>query len=113
MKAKLVRDKSGPVKDGCCATANSLQGKHMALLLKLHEEASEIADAATDPNEYADVLEVLLELAKINEVSWDSIEEALLAKREKLGGFRMAQIWSEDVPKTVYGQLGWREGTSR
>ncbi len=99
MKAKLVRDKSGPVKDGCCATANSLQGKHMALLLKLHEEVNEIADAAHDPTEYADVLEILLELAKINEVPWITIEEALLYKRRKLGGFHMAQIWSENVPK--------------
>ncbi len=74
----------------------------MALLLKLHEEASEIADAATDASEYADVLEVLLELAKINGVRWAAIEQALLCKRERLGGFHMAQIWSEDVPKKVY-----------
>lgn len=99
MKAKLVRDKSGPVKDGCCMSANSLPGKHMALLLKLHEEVNEIANAATDPTEYADLLETLLELAKINEVPWNKIEESLLNKREQLGGFQMAQIWIIDVPK--------------
>ncbi len=99
MKVKLVRDKSGPVKDGCCLPANSLPGKQMALLLKLHEEAIEIADAATDPFEYADLLETLLELAKINEVPWIKIEEALLLKRKTSGTFQMAQIWTEDVPK--------------
>ena len=71
----------------------------MALLLKLHEEANEIADAATDPTEYADLLETLLELAKINEVPWSKIEKAMLSKREQLGGYQMAQIWTADVPK--------------
>lgn len=72
---------------------NSRPGKQLALLLKLHEEAEEIGRHATDPAEYADLLEVMLELMRVNNVSWAQVEEALLAKRERLGGFRMGMIW--------------------
>lgn len=97
MIAKLVRDRADAVKAGQCQAANSLPGKHMALLLKLHEEVEEISRDASRPYEYADMLEVLFELARINNVSWGSIEAEIICKRAAKGAFREAQIWTADV----------------
>jgi predicted house-cleaning noncanonical NTP pyrophosphatase (MazG superfamily) len=91
MKTKLVRDKitEGPNKIRPC---NSDEGKQLALCLKLHEEAGEIADCPSDPSEYADMLEVMLELARLNGVNWSHIEKALVQKRKVLGGFRKGHV---------------------
>lgn len=91
MKVKLIRDKLGERRDDT-RHANSVEGRHLALCLKLHEEASEIAECAVDPDEYADLLEVMLELARLNGVSWASIERSFLRKREERGGFRRGMI---------------------
>lgn len=104
MRAKLVRDHCAAVveapdrDDQTVAPENSLAWKHMALLLKLHEEVDEISRAATDPEEYGDLLEAMMELAKINAVSWDDILEAMCRKREERGGFKRGMIWTVDVP---------------
>ncbi len=76
MKVKLIRDKL-PAREGALVRpANSIAGKQLALIAKIHEEAAEIAEDATNPEEYADLLTALLELARLNHVSWDSIEMA-------------------------------------
>ena len=95
MQVKLVRDHCGAMLDGECQPASTEAEYHMALLLKLHEEAQEIADEPDDPEEYADLLEVLLALANLNDVSGDAILEALCAKRRAVGGFEDGQIWEE------------------
>lgn len=92
MKVKLVRDKMAERDGEVIQPVNTRSGKHALLLLKLHEEAEEIARAATDPEEYADLLEAMLELARMNGVTWPSIEEALLKKREERGGFRRGMV---------------------
>lgn len=91
LKAKLVRDKlpGKPV--------NSQAGRHLALGLKLHEEVQEILDDPTNAEEYGDLLEAMLELARINRVNWQDIEEAMLAKRDKKGGFRRATIMIDEL----------------
>ena len=103
MIVKLVRDKdhkgwSGEYDDSNArySPVNSLPGKQLALTCKLHEEASEIARAPTDPAEYADLLEVMLELARLNGVPWSDIEKALLEKREARGAFRRGNIYIQD-----------------
>ncbi len=104
MRVKLVRDHCAAVReapdrdDQTIGAANSLAGKHMALLLKLHEEADEISRDAQNPVEYADLLEVMLELAKINGVAWDDIEVAMREKHRERGGFHQGMIWTCDVP---------------
>ncbi len=98
MRVKLVRDCMTIGQGGIARPANSLAGKHLALLLKLHEEAEEIGRAAHDPTEYADLLETLFELMRINGVRWAQVEKALLAKRKELGGFRRGRIWVKDEP---------------
>jgi len=111
MRVKLVRDDCAAVRetsyreDQNVFPANSLAGKHMALLLKLHEEADEISRDATSPEEYADLLETVFELAKINGVSQASIESARLIKKAERGGFAKGIIWTCDTPKPTTGIL--------
>lgn len=98
LKVKLVRDRIEQAftrkldKGDTLAPANTLAGKRMLLQQKLHEESAEIANNPDDPAEYADLLEVMLELAKTNGVSWNSIEKAVLQKREERGGFQRAMV---------------------
>lgn len=92
MIVKLVRDRQEALKDGRNAPANSLPGRHMALCKKLFEEAAEIDRDPTDAAEYADLLEAMLELARLNGVRWSEIEAALLRKREEKGGFRLGLV---------------------
>jgi len=92
MKAKLIRDKLGGHAGSVVRPVNSMPGKQLALVSKLHEEAEEIAECATDPAEYADMIEVLIELARINGVSWEEIERTAIEKREERGGFRRGLI---------------------
>lgn len=99
MIAKLVRDNCDAVKAGQCQAANSLAVKHMALLLKIHEETEEIAKDGNSVEEYADVIEALLELAHINGILQTEIEAVVVAKRAAKGGFREAQIWTWGVPE--------------
>ncbi len=68
-------------------------------MAKLHEESEEIARDATEPAEYADLLEVMLELMRINDVSWHSVEDALRHKRAERGAFRLGRIWIKDMEK--------------
>lgn len=102
LKAKLVRDKVEPRdQHEEVHSANSSAGRHMALCLKMHEEASEIADEPQDAYEYADLLEVIFELARMHGVSNDDIMNAMADKRHRKGGFRMARIWQMYRPTNV------------
>lgn len=91
MKVKLIRDRLGEQRDDT-RPANSREGRHLALCLKLHEEAGEIAECAVDPAEYADLLQVMLDLAELNGVPWADIEAAFRTKRIERGGFRRGMI---------------------
>ena len=71
---------------------NSPAGRQLALIAKLHEEAEKIARDPRNPAEYTDILEVLIELVRLNRVPWSEIEDAFLRKREENGTFRMARI---------------------
>lgn len=93
MRAKLIRDDMVVSQGGEVRPANSLPGRQLALVCKMHEEAEEIAKDACDPAEYADLFEVMLELMRINEVPWAQVEAALLRKRAERGGFRKGRIW--------------------
>ncbi len=94
-KAKLVRDKVQPRDElETVQSANSAAGRHIALCLKLHEEAAEIASAPADPFEYADLLAVMIELARLHGLTPEHIFDAFKRKHEAKGGFRMARIWT-------------------
>lgn len=103
VKVKLVRDR---IDENCyCRNdpevnlrpCNTIDGKRMLLQAKLHEEASEIAEDPRDPAEYADLLEVLLELARVNGVPWQAIEHSLLEKRRQRGGFRRGMVMTRKL----------------
>lgn len=88
MKVKLVRDNitaRGPQEIvRRCNTPAGLMG---LLCAKLHEEAAEVADDPTNPEEYGDLYEVLLRMAKLNGVSWKTIEKVRLEKAAEKGAF--------------------------
>jgi len=92
MRVTLVRD-DVVVPEGEARPANSLPGKQLALIGKLHEEVAQLAKESTDPFGYADLLEAVSELMRINEVSWASVEEASKQKRETSGAFRRGLVW--------------------
>lgn len=96
MRVKIVRDRMVIGKGGTLQPVNSKAGKMMGLLLKLHEEADEISRGAECPEEYADLLEVMLEIARMNDVSWADIEAALLRKREERGAFQRGMVWVKE-----------------
>ena len=99
MFIKLIRDKlsaneNGPNKEG---HANTVLGKQALLFNKLYEEIAEIAADPTDPYEYADVLEALFELARINKVPIETILKCMQQKRRQSGGFREGKYIYHEV----------------
>lgn len=104
MKLKLVRDK---VQDFLEAKEGQVRYAHTVspgllrnlLILKLHEEAQEIQRSSSSAHvleEIADCVEVLREIARTSELTWDAVEAARVAKREKLGGFERGFILEVD-----------------
>jgi len=58
------------------------------LKAKLHEEIDELIESDyKDPYEYADILEVLMTLARYNKVKWVSVKVARRIKLIEKGGF--------------------------
>lgn len=93
MKVKLVRDKLEARHSlETIKAANSAAGKMMGLYLKLHEEAAEIADAPHNPEEYADLLQVIVELMHMNNISPTDVERIMHEKRADKGGLSRGRI---------------------
>ncbi|WLR90875.1 hypothetical protein [Shinella zoogloeoides] len=63
------------------------------LIAKVHSEAEEIARDVGNPEEYADVLECLMALAKTNSVNWAEVMKALNEKRERKGALDTGNLW--------------------
>lgn len=98
--AKLIRDRIAPhgkpeetIVDGmdlCRLLMHdpAESGFKAALLVaKLLEESAELAKSMDSAEEYADVLQVLRDLAKLNGVDWGAVENKRWTKYAKLGGF--------------------------
>lgn len=100
MRVKLVRDKVPLLgrKGEEIKPVNSQIGKVALLVLKLHEEAQEIAENPWDPEEYADIMEVLAELMRLHDVSGDAVSKAAEEKSERLGNFRGGMVLSWPGP---------------
>jgi predicted house-cleaning noncanonical NTP pyrophosphatase (MazG superfamily) len=69
------------------------------LCRKLSEEVREFLDSY-DPEELADVLEVLLALADNLGVGRDELEARRSAKAEARGGFAAGIVWSGNAPRS-------------
>lgn len=88
MKVKLIRDRLSPSGPGVTIETVT-RPMHVALLIaKLHEESEEIADShCMNVEEYADVLQVLRDLAALHGIDWRQVAEARAAKARLRGGF--------------------------
>ncbi len=107
-KSKLLRDKRGHV--GSAEHADYIRNggepyrtvtapdeiMNLLLIGKLHEEAEEIRENMTDISEYADALQVLMDLAKSNGVIWALVEEEAKAKARIAGRFTEPRILIKD-----------------
>lgn len=88
---KLIRDKIPDIlqaKDIQCEVIQTLDDQNYEYLLgqKLSEEVQEYRDSK-NPEELADILEVLMAIAAQKNLSWDEIERLRQEKRAERGGF--------------------------
>ena len=107
-KMKLLRDKRGQI--GSVEHTDYLANggepyrtveapdeiMNLLLVAKLHEEAEEIREAMTDVAEYADLLAVLLSLARRNGVSFLEIVDVMNHKRIVAGDFTKPRLLVKD-----------------
>jgi len=112
-QAKLVRDKIPQIvrdtgAEPVIRIANANEYR-VLLRVKLVEEVDEFL-ASEDPNELADVLEVLLALAVDLGVDRDQLEKLRTAKVVERGGFADRIVWSGNTP--VGGRVGYAGLTS-
>jgi predicted house-cleaning noncanonical NTP pyrophosphatase (MazG superfamily) len=70
---------------------------------KLREEVAEFIASDNDPEELADILEVLYALAEQMGISRQQLEELRAAKAEKRGGFAERIIWTGNRPTEAAG----------
>ncbi|MCL5875108.1 MAG: nucleoside triphosphate pyrophosphohydrolase [Candidatus Dependentiae bacterium] len=91
---KLVRDKTVErmAHDGVASSYTILEGNaySQALSKKLIEEALEVEAAESEHEriqEIADVMQVIVDLCKMHNITYDQIEAARKATYEKRGGF--------------------------
>lgn len=72
------------------------EAMNLVLIGKLHEEAEEIRENMQDRAEYADALQVLMDLALRNGVSWSDVEAMRMSKLQYTGGFTSPRIMIKD-----------------
>jgi predicted house-cleaning noncanonical NTP pyrophosphatase (MazG superfamily) len=70
---------------------------------KLQEEVAEFIASDNDPEELADILEVLYALAEHAGTSRQQLEELRAAKADKRGGFAKRIIWTGNRPADTVG----------
>jgi predicted house-cleaning noncanonical NTP pyrophosphatase (MazG superfamily) len=67
---------------------------------KLTEEVAEFLDSDSDPEELADVLEVVYALAALTGTDRQQLEKLRAAKADERGGFADRVIWSGNQPRS-------------
>jgi predicted house-cleaning noncanonical NTP pyrophosphatase (MazG superfamily) len=65
---------------------------------KLQEEVAEFIASDNDPEELADILEVVYALAEMTGINRGQLERLRAAKAEKRGGFADRVFWSGNLP---------------
>lgn len=88
-KEKLIRDKYETIINSANTYKEKDAVKQFVLLNnKVSEELNELRDTAfNDINEFADVIETLYSMAKLQGISIEDIETARLKKLEEKGSF--------------------------
>ena len=101
-QGKLVRDRIPEIirADGREPVTYTADAEEYAARLraKLQEEVTEFLASEDDPEELADILEVLYALAEHGGTSREQLESLRAAKAEKRGGFASRIIWTGDRP---------------
>lgn len=104
-QGKLVRDKIPQIIRSkglepviCTASAEEYAAR---LQDKLREEVEEFLASDNDPEELADILEVLYALAEQAGTDRQQLEKLRAAKVEERGGFADRIIWSGNRPATA------------
>ncbi len=99
VKVKLIRDKLDSKNSHICLeSVKHRDWMHIALLMsKLHEEIAEVAEGMDDPSEYADVLQALMDLARLNGLTWQDVQDARIEKFHERGGFSGGKVMVKDV----------------
>lgn len=69
----------------------------LLLIGKMHEEVEEVREDPSNPEEYADVLELLYAVAESNGVSREAIEHARIKKLGTAGAFTERKVLVRDV----------------
>ncbi len=108
MRVEMIRDKAEVSNDGEVKPVNSLPGRQLALVGKLYEAAAFVAQCSSNAEAYADLMTVVEELMRINEVDTNLVVVIGIEKAERLGGFRKGLIWSREVPDRTRKSAGYR-----
>lgn len=88
--SKMVRDGYVGIipKEELDTSLKSPEDKLLLILDKFQEEALEFLDSSQrDPNELADLMQVVVDWGKLNNFSFDTINKLRIDKYKKLGGF--------------------------
>ncbi|MCF7835162.1 nucleoside triphosphate pyrophosphohydrolase [Candidatus Gracilibacteria bacterium] len=97
---KLVRDKIPEIiiENGSTPITHIATGEEIfeMLKLKLTEEMKEYLES-NDPEELADILEVIYSLAQYQNITIQEIEKIRLEKKEKRGGFSQNIILEKTI----------------
>jgi predicted house-cleaning noncanonical NTP pyrophosphatase (MazG superfamily) len=104
-QGKLVRDKIPQIirSKGLEPVVYTASTEEYAARLrdKLREEVEEFIASGDDPEELADILEVLYALAVQAGTDLGQVEKLRAAKAEERGGFDDRVIWSGNLPATA------------
>lgn len=93
MKSKLIRDSIHPTSnDVSVIWAPDIRIQIALLVGKLHEESQEIAEDITEAEEYADLLTVMRQLAKLGGVDFTQVEKIAAWKEAERGGFTCGRV---------------------
>lgn len=71
---------------------------------KLQEEVAEFIASDNDPEELADILEILYALAEQADINPEQLEKLRAVKAEERGGFAKRIIWSGNCPASTATQ---------
>jgi predicted house-cleaning noncanonical NTP pyrophosphatase (MazG superfamily) len=106
-QGKLVRDKIPQIIRGKglepVTYVASAQEYATRLRDKLTEEVAEFLDSDSDPEELADVLEVVYALAGLAGTDPQHLEKLRAAKADERGGFADRIIWTGNQPAAAAG----------
>lgn len=83
---KMVRSKA-KMKNNVTNVLGRRDIIQLGLNAKLHEEAAEVIKDPANAEEYGDTLQVLMDMAQLNGLTWDEVEKARYKKGCRKGRF--------------------------